>query len=164
MKYTLAVIDDETDILDNLVHLLESEGGYEVRAFTSAREAYEVLSKDAPDAVLTDISMPEMSGLELIAGLRENVPDLPVVILSAFVDFKHAVKALRLGATDILEKPYNEEELLDTMAIAASLGKTRKKIFDLIRQSQDESSSEIVNSLKKSQAIMSARSLGDSKD
>ncbi len=159
-KYTVAIVEDELDILDNLSSLLEEEGIYKVQAFSDPRQAYEALRVDHPDVLLTDISMPGMTGLELIAALREHVPDLPVVILSAFVDFKHVIKALRLGATDILEKPYRENQVLEIIAVAAELGKARKNVLALISKTDSAQSKEIMDALIKVQSLMSTRVFG----
>jgi len=161
IKYTIAIVEDEVDILDNLNSLLSHEGIYEVKAFSDPREAYESLKGNLPDVLVTDLSMPKMSGLELISSLRSYFPDLPVVILSAYVDFKHVVKALRLGATDILEKPYKEEQVLEIVAVAAELGRARKKVLELIKQTGDKQSAEILESMKKIQELMAIRVFGD---
>ena len=160
-KYSVAIVEDEVEILNILANLLEEEGAYTVTSFSDPREAYEKLKSNPPDVLLTDIAMPGMTGLELIAALREKIPDLPVVILSAYVDFKHVLKALRLGATDILEKPYKESRVLEVVAVAAELGRIRKKIIQLISATDEASSKEILSELVKTQALLSARSFGN---
>lgn len=156
-KYRLAIVEDEKELLSNLCALLEDEGEYELMPFSDPKEALKALKENPPDALLTDISMPGMTGLELTASLREAIPDLPVVVLSAFVDFNHILKALRLGATDVLEKPYDQDQLLSVVAAAVTLGQARKKVYDLIRESGSEVTDEILQTLRKTQSLLASR-------
>lgn len=161
-KYKLGIVEDEKELLSNLCSLLEEEGEYELLAYSDPIEALKALKENPPDALLTDISMPGMTGLELTASLREAIPDLPVVVLSAFVDFNHILKALRLGATDVLEKPYDQSQLLSVVAAAVTLGQARKKVFELIQESESEFKDEIIQTLRKTQSLLASRAF-DSK-
>ncbi|WP_169306731.1 response regulator transcription factor [Cohnella pontilimi] len=123
------IIDDEEWIREGLSeHIDWDKLGIElVRAFKDGTEAFSYLEKETADIILSDIRMPNMSGLELLSRLRERGagrPDLTqvkVIFLSGFGDFKYAQEALRLGAIDYLLKPTEVEE------IEASLLKAKRR-------------------------------------
>ncbi len=85
---------------------------FEVTTFTKPREALEAIRAEPPSLVVTDLKMPEMTGIELLQGIREVDDSLPVIIATGYSSVENAVEALRLGATDFLRKPYDMDELL----------------------------------------------------
>jgi len=105
------VVDDEEDIRSSLRMILEYEGMAMTEA-SSAREALDQLDADRPDAVLLDIKMPRMDGLEALAEIRKRDPDLPVVMISGHGTVATAVEATRLGAFDFMEKPLERDRVL----------------------------------------------------
>ncbi|MEO5666580.1 MAG: response regulator [Bdellovibrionota bacterium] len=155
-KLEIAVIDDEVDILANLRELFESEG-YLVRCFSDPEIAFSELSRDPPDLLVTDIAMPGLGGLELLAALRNLVPDMPAVILSGYVDLGNVLKALRLGVTDVVEKPYNEDVLMETVALAASVGRSRRKITRILHDSSHEDARQVFSELQRAQKLLATR-------
>ena len=103
-KPQILVVDDEQDIRSSLQRILEYEG----MVFTEAASGSEALERVAafdPDAVLLDIKMPRMDGLEVLAELRKRKPELPVVMISGHGTIGTAVEATKLGAFDFMEKP-----------------------------------------------------------
>ncbi|MBD2867319.1 response regulator transcription factor [Paenibacillus arenilitoris] len=108
------LVDDEDYVLD----YLETEipwaalGVSNVYRAGSAKEALDVASNVPLAVVMTDIRMPERSGLELISSLQRHWPETKVILLSGYSDFSYAVKALQLGAADYLLKPVTEDEVL----------------------------------------------------
>ena len=113
MKSRLAVVEDDAVQADLLAEALRAEA-YEVVIYADGALALAALESDvAPiDAVLTDVSMPRMTGLELCTALRESRPELPVVVITAELRLETAVSALRAGAYDFLSKPIEFELLL----------------------------------------------------
>ncbi len=109
-KGRLVVIDDEVNAAAALETLLKDDG-YEVARANDARSGLELVEKTDPDIVLTDLRMPGMDGLELLAKIKETRPDTMVLLMTAFGTVKTAVKAMKLGAEDYLGKPIDVEEL-----------------------------------------------------
>lgn len=108
------LVDDEDYVLDYLEADIPwtSLGISNVYRAGSAKEALDTASRVPLAIVVTDIRMPEMSGLELVSALQRKYPDTKVVLLSGHSDFSYAVKALQLGASDYLLKPVTEDEVL----------------------------------------------------
>jgi len=109
-KGRVLVVDDEVNARSALTELLRDEG----YAVDSAADGFKALGKIgdfAPDLVLTDLKMPGMDGIQLLGKIRENDPELPVVMMTAFGDVDTAVGAMRAGARDYLSKPVNVGEL-----------------------------------------------------
>jgi DNA-binding NtrC family response regulator len=114
-KGRILVVDDETNARTALSELLRDEG-YVVEAAADAFKALGKAADFAPDLVLTDLKMPGMDGLALLARLREDSPDLPVVMMTAFGEVETAVRAMQAGARDYLPKPVNVAELIVVVA------------------------------------------------
>ena len=110
---TVHVVDDDEAIRDSLRFMLESEG-LAVRTYESAAA---LLGADLPPAgcVLTDFQMPGMDGLELQARLAARDIHLPVIVMTAHGDVPVAVRAMKAGAVDFLEKPFGDRQLLDAV-------------------------------------------------
>jgi two-component system NtrC family response regulator/two-component system response regulator HydG len=104
------VIDDEVNAAAALETLLR-EDGYDVAQANEARTGLALVEKTDPDIVLTDLRMPGMDGLELLAKVKELRPDTMVILMTAYGTVKTAVRAMKLGAEDYLPKPIDVEEL-----------------------------------------------------
>lgn len=105
--YKIIIVDDEKNIRDRLAQFFPwSEAGFEVVGIAeNGAEALELIKHERPHAVLTDVRMPEMTGLELAKEIQTTFPDIKVVILSAYDDFKYAQDAIRYGVRGYLLKP-----------------------------------------------------------
>jgi DNA-binding NtrC family response regulator len=124
-KGRILVVDDEINARNALMELL-TEDGYTVE---SAADGFKALGKAAdfaPDLVLTDLKMPGMDGLQLLAKLREGGGDVPVIVMTAFGEVETAVRAMRDGARDYLAKPVNVGEL--SVVVARELEQRRIRI------------------------------------
>ncbi len=108
---TILLVDDDPAILEVLAMRLTSEG-YTVNTASSGEEALAMATHAPPDAVVSDLRMAEMSGLDLLEALHRRWPSLPVIILTAHGDISSAVRAIRSGAFDFLEKPYDGMKLV----------------------------------------------------
>ncbi|MDY3198006.1 MAG: response regulator transcription factor [Pseudomonadaceae bacterium] len=108
------VVDDDQGMLESTVWLLESVGLQAV-PFTSGQAFLDSCSENIPACVLLDIRMPGMGGLAVQDALRERGSQLPVIFVSAHADVPIVVRAFRAGAVDFIEKPYNEQLLLDSV-------------------------------------------------
>ena len=111
MQKKILVVDDEILILKSLQADLE-QAGYIVGASGNGEEALVKLAQDSYCLVITDLMMEDMDGIELLAKVREQDSDMPVIIITGYTELESAIGALRLGAADYLHKPYNHEELL----------------------------------------------------
>ena len=107
----ILVVDDEAGIRDSLRMILEFEG-YRVEEARHGAEALAKVAERAPDAVLLDIKMPEMDGIEVLRGLRERGFEMPVLVVSGHGDLQTALEASRQGAYDFFEKPLQRERVL----------------------------------------------------
>ena len=110
-RASVLVVDDEAAIRDSLHMILEYEG-YRVDEAASGSQALSKVAERAPDAILLDIKMPEMDGLELLKALRERGYEMPVLMISGHADVQTAVEATRRGAFDFFEKPLQRERVL----------------------------------------------------
>ncbi len=111
MKKTIYIVDDEPKIGELFVNVLNRDG-YDARSFVSPQALLEQVDQNInPDLILTDLMMPEMSGIELIESLQTREKMLPVIIMTAHSSIQTAVDAMRHGAFHYLQKPVNLEEM-----------------------------------------------------
>jgi two-component system, LuxR family, response regulator FixJ len=113
------VIDDDEAMRDSLEYLLEA-ASLNVRTYASADDFLATVADLAPGCVVTDVRMPGMSGLDLVRALAERQLPLPVVVITAHGDVAMAVEAMRAGAVDFLEKPFEDQALLGAIRFALS--------------------------------------------
>jgi len=106
----ILVVDDERNIRNNLSMVLEA-GGYKVDTASNGDEALLRVKEGHYDLVFVDIQMPKMDGLELLRYLRGLRPKMPVVMLTAYGTVSRAVEAMKLGAVDFLEKPFDPKAI-----------------------------------------------------
>jgi len=107
---TILIIDDEKSLLDLLTVVFKKEG-YAVKSAQTAARGFEILAKEEADLVITDIKMPGADGMDILRYARENLPDLPVILITAYGSIAQAVEALKAGALDYVVKPFDVEEL-----------------------------------------------------
>ncbi|HWC50031.1 MAG TPA: sigma-54 dependent transcriptional regulator [Nitrospira sp.] len=110
MSASILVVDDEEAIVSSLSSILQDEG-YEVSVAKSGAEALKTYMADPPDLMLLDIWMPDMDGLETLRRIREVVPNAQVMVMSGHGSIETAVKAIKLGAYDYIEKPLSLENV-----------------------------------------------------
>jgi two-component system nitrogen regulation response regulator NtrX len=124
-KGVVLIVDDEEGIRETLSGIMEDEG-YEVLTASSGEDALSIVKDHLPDIVFLDIWMPDMDGLETLSKLKEIDKNVPVIMISGHGNIEIAVKALKLGAYDFLEKPLSLEKVL-IVAKRALEHKTLKK-------------------------------------
>jgi CheY-like chemotaxis protein/glycine cleavage system H lipoate-binding protein len=112
------VVDDEQVVLDSVRKHLK-RGGYELRTVLTGAEAVEVLDSGWPEIVITDLMMPGMDGLELLARVRQSSPGTPVIMITGYATMRTALQALRQGAFDYIAKPFTRAELQGVVVRAA---------------------------------------------
>lgn len=143
--YKVAIIDDEPIIVEGLSRVVKWEKYHCELAGTAedGRSGIEMIRKVRPDAIITDISMPGMDGLTMIAALKSEFPDMEICILTGYREFDYAQKAITLGVTRFLLKPSNMgqiEEALETMT--ANLKKKEGTYGKLRREQLEEQTKE----------------------
>jgi two-component system, LuxR family, response regulator FixJ len=113
------VIDDDPAMRDSLDFLLGS-AGFSVRVFDSAQVFLDELAKLEPGCVVTDVRMPGIDGMELLRRMRSGARKLPVIVMTGHGDVPLAVEAMKLGALDFLEKPFEDDRLIGMIETALS--------------------------------------------
>jgi putative nucleotidyltransferase with HDIG domain len=106
----ILIVDDEEAIREVVSTLLEAQG-YACTIAEDGRKGLEAFRKDTFDLVLSDIVMPEMDGMKLLAELRQDDPDVPVIMVTAMHDISIALEAIRSGAYDYILKPFEKDQL-----------------------------------------------------
>jgi len=147
---TVCIVDDDADVRDSLAMLLQ-RSGYQTLSFDSARAFLQAGVKGSRHCVLADIRMPEMDGLALQLELKRTQPDVPVLIMTGHGDIPMAVQAMKAGAIDFLEKPFEKPALLAALERAFE-AQTRddagnQKIGDHKRQELTERERAVFNLL-----------------
>ncbi|HOJ14307.1 MAG TPA: sigma-54 dependent transcriptional regulator [Deltaproteobacteria bacterium] len=109
-RFTLLCVDDDPTVVAIIKRIFEKEG-YDIHTASSGRQALEIMGRVHIDAALVDYMMPEMDGLELISTMREAHPGTMVIMVTAHGGVQEAVQAIKLGATDFMEKPFSVEAM-----------------------------------------------------
>jgi DNA-binding NtrC family response regulator len=136
-KPRILIVDDDQGTLASLSRAFALEG-YTALTAPSAARALEKLEGDAVDAILSDVVMPEMDGIEFLARVRAKAPDVPVILMSGQASVETAVKATRLGALDFVEKPVGLDRLLLTLRNALRLDRLQRENRELQDYWRDE--------------------------
>jgi len=110
----ILVVEDDPNLREAIVDTLMLKG-FEVRDACNGVDAMAIIRQTQLDLVLTDINMPQMDGLELLNEIKQHSPWLPVILMTAYGDVGQAVKAMQLGASDYLMKPFEVQELLNLL-------------------------------------------------
>ena len=113
----VCIVDDDQAVLAALTFLLTAEG-YAVRAHESARTFLDMIRQDDCGCLVTDVRMPGMSGLDLLAKMKERRISMPVIVITAHGDVPLAVAAMKQGAKNFFEKPFDGDALLDSVRAA----------------------------------------------
>jgi len=124
-KKKILVIDDEQIILDSVKKILTPED-FEVDPAISSREGLERAMNRSYDLVLTDIRMPEIGGMRILRDIKRSKPAVPVVIFTGYATVQSAVQAMKLGASDYIEKPFTPDMLLTTVKKVLEKAATEK--------------------------------------
>ncbi|MGB3211523.1 MAG: sigma-54 dependent transcriptional regulator [Desulforhopalus sp.] len=150
---SVLIVDDERSMRDFLKILLEKEG-HQVITADSGANALDNLAKGPVDVIVSDIRMPGMTGIELLETVKEQSPELPMILITAFASPDDAVLAMKNGAFDYISKPFNVDEIKSVIESATNrshptnksqelsstfpeiIGKSREmlRIFDMIRR------------------------------
>ncbi len=122
-KGRILVVDDEEIVRTSCKRTLVPEG-YDLRMARNGVEAMELLAEEQADLILTDLKMPDMDGIELLTRVKQDWPSTEVIIITGYQTVETAVKSIKLGAFDYIEKPFTPDSLLAAVVKAfAQMGK-----------------------------------------
>lgn len=135
MSEKILLIDDEQDFLNIMAERMEARN-MKVSTASSAKEGLEKAANGTFDAVILDLKMPEMDGMDVLKILKEKNPDLEVILLTGHATLKDGVEAMKLGALDLLEKPADINALTERIhsAQAKKLVFVEKKNEEMIKK------------------------------
>jgi len=131
MDERILLIDDEQDFMDALADRMRDRG-MQVSTTTSPIEALKKADQENFDAIILDLMMPEMNGLETLTRLREKNPDLQIILLTGHATIEKGVEAMKLGAVDFLEKP------IDIQALNAKIKEAKAQKMLLVEKRTEE--------------------------
>jgi two-component system, LuxR family, response regulator FixJ len=124
-KQVVHVIDDDAAVLGSVRFLLTIEG-FEAKTYSSAEDFLEAVEPDERGLVVTDVRLPGLNGVELIEGMKKRGLNLPVIVITAYADVSLAVSAMKQGAVDLLEKPFEPSALINRIQQAIA-GRSEKE-------------------------------------
>ncbi len=124
MSEKVLLVDDEKDFVETLAERMRTRG-MDVSSTTSAKDALKMSEEKSYDAIILDLMMPEMDGIETLKALKEKNPDLQIILLTGQATVEKGIEAMKLGAMDLLEKPAD----LDALTEKIKKAKARKMII-----------------------------------
>lgn len=151
---TILVVDDKEMLRDSVAATLQ-RAGFSVIGASDGEAALDLIARRRPDAVVTDLRMPGLTGIELIERARQIDEDLPIVLMTAFGTIQNAVQAMRLGAFDYVTKPFEGDELL--ISVKRAIESARLKRENAVLRLSIESSrggGELTGSLQGAERII----------
>jgi DNA-binding NtrC family response regulator len=126
-KSCVLVVDDEEEIRKSLSRILEQEG-FEIITASDGEQAMQKICFDTPDAVLLDVRMPGLNGMDVLKKIEAIDGNLPVVLVTAYANINQVVEAMREGAYDYLAKPFDNNEVVRITSRALVEGKSRRNL------------------------------------
>jgi len=138
MSEKVLLVDDETDFLEVMSERMTTRG-LEVSTSTSAKDALKLTQDENYDAVVLDLMMPEMDGIEALAALKEKHPELQIILLTGHGSVEKGVEAMKLGAMDFLEKP------IDMNALTEKIKQAKAQKMILVDKKTEQKLKEIMN-------------------
>lgn len=126
ITYSIYVLDDEETIREGIAMALEKE--YRVKTFSTAKAALEAIPKDPPDLIILDIGLPDMNGIEALRKIKALLPEVLIIVVTAYEDIDTVVSAMKLGASDYVVKPIHMEGLTITIHNAIETIRLRKEV------------------------------------
>ena len=120
----LLIVDDEPDIR-LLLETCAEKSGFSPLLAENGRQALEMVQQYQPDAVISDIMMPEMDGMEFLRWMKSNEIDIPVILMTAYGTIDRAVEAMKSGAADFITKPVSPDYLMQVVRRRFQTGGTR---------------------------------------
>ena len=139
MAEKVLLIDDEKDFIEALSERMESRG-MNVSKTVSPKEGLDIVESETFDAIVLDLKMPEMDGLEVLKKIKEKHPDLQIILLTGHATVEKGIEAMKLGAMDLLEKP------VDIATLTEKIKKAQAKKMILVEKKTEEKIRKIMSS------------------
>jgi len=139
MSEKVLLVDDEKEFLEIMSERMESRG-MEVTTAASADKVLSLIEKESFDAIVMDFQMPGMDGMEALKAIKDKKPELQIILLTGYATVEKTVEAMKIGATDFLEKPADLEALSEKIKRAKTEKmlivekQTEKKIKDILQR------------------------------
>src|SRR5471032_68357 len=128
----ILIIDDEAGIRDSLETLLTLEG-FRVEMAVDGHAGLDLLTRYSYDLLLLDLALPGESGIDLLPRIRSLAPDLPIIMITAYGTVNNVVDAIRAGATNFIQKPWDNEKLLADIRLAIGKNRAEEEVKQLKR-------------------------------
>jgi len=139
IKANVLLVDDEEQFLDALSSRLETRG-YRVDTVTTGKDAVDLIEGKTFDAIVLDLAMPGIDGLETLRRIKEKRPDLEIIMLTGHATVKSGIEAMKMGAEDYLEKP------VDLKALLEKIGEAKHKRMLVVEKKRQEEVRKIIKS------------------
>jgi DNA-binding response OmpR family regulator len=153
MNERILVVDDEESLRLSLKFKLKS-AGFDVDVAADGEEALEKLKAKPADAVLLDINMPRMSGIEALTIIRQKYPQTETIMLTGFADFSTAIECLKIGAKDYLVKPVDTTELVTRLRSLVRSRSSERALQEVHQEYTGLISEDLIEPLKKIQTML----------
>lgn len=132
------LVDDEEEFVTALAERMETRG-MNVSTTVSPKDALDIVSKESFDAVVLDLQMPEMDGLEVLKILKKRHPDIQIILLTGHATVQKGIEAMKLGAMDLIEKP------ADIATLTEKIKKAQAKKMILVEKKTEEKIKDIIS-------------------
>jgi DNA-binding NtrC family response regulator len=141
MAEKVLLVDDEQDFLESLAERMRARG-MDVSTTTSAEEAIKMASTESYDAIVLDLMMPEMDGIEVLQAIKQKRPDVGVILLTGYATLDKGIEAMKMGAMDFVEKPADLKVLSEKIkkARAQKMVLAEKRIQEKVKRIIQEKS------------------------
>ncbi|MBA3011678.1 MAG: response regulator [Proteobacteria bacterium] len=139
MSEKVLLVDDEREFLEIMSERMRARGMI-VTTTESADQALSIIEKESFDAIIMDFQMPEMDGMEALKAIKKKRPELQIILLTGYATVEKTVEAMKIGATDFLEKPADLEALVEKIKTAKTEKmllvekQTEEKIKDILQR------------------------------
>ena len=148
--WKILLIDDEEDIRDVMTVALE-DAGYRVVAAPDGASGLQRCKELSPQIVITDIRMPGLDGIQVLEYIKENYPEIEVIVATAFGEMELAIRALQLDASDFITKPINDDALHLALNRARERYSSRRQLTDytaLLEKEKAQTSQQLLQSIR----------------
>jgi len=132
MSEKVLLVDDEKEYLEIMSERMQARD-MDVTTATSARQALEIIEKESFDAIILDFQMPGMDGMDALKAIKAKKPELQIILLTGYATVEKSVEAMKIGATDFIEKPADLEVLAEKIKKAKA-----KKMLIVEKQTEDK--------------------------
>jgi len=132
MAEKVLLVDDEEDFLEVMAERMKARG-IDVTTSSTASDALDMIEKESYDAIILDFMMPDMDGFQTLQAIKERRPESQIILLTGYATVEKGVEAMKMGATDFIEKPADLEKLTEKIKAAQA-----KKMLIVEKQTEEK--------------------------